>query len=248
MSIKRYRLLIVILAIMVSSIAFSGCTLLYGNNGSFEDLGDDYLLWESSGLENRTLRISKSGYAEYVEFGSTYGTERLIEYKTGQLSEQDMEKLSEYIENIGFFRLRNAYHSSHNICVEAAWGLSVFRDGKVKSVYEYGIDAPEAFYDAVYYLYDIIRPQLQDVSRYGTFIKAEKKDNYLKGSEINNLSEENLKSHPFLAEAIQNPGWLIHVGSLDNTELEDYITQDRNYFFLSFEGSNFHVKVYERQK
>lgn len=242
---KRLTLIKLIISILIISITFSGCTLLRGN--PFEDLGDDYLYWEWIGLDGRTLRINKSGYAEYTELGSQW----LGEYRTGKLSENDMEELSDYIENSGFFRLGGYYPRLLNVMVESIAGISVSRDGKVKSVYEYGISAPKAFYDVEDYLFDVIIPKLQHSSKYGTFIEVENisKIRSIAGEEIK-IDKEDLKSNLFLKEAIENPCWLIHINSSELGELENYIIEnkDEGKFGLIFEDKKYRLDIFERDE
>jgi hypothetical protein len=207
-----------------------------------EDLGDYYLsmeFWEFGVLDN--LLISKSGFIEY----STPHSEILYDHKIGKISEESIEKLSELIEDSGFFDLEDVYECPENLIVEGTIRISVFRDGEVKSVEELGADAPDSFYCLVDYLQEQIIARLQDDLKCGTFIKAEK---LVSSTSKNIISNEELEAQPLLAKAIQNPGWLIYVDTLTNAGLDDYIDNDEHYFYLSFEGNDYQVSVYERQK
>ena len=206
-----------------------------------EDLGDYYLsmqLWAFGVLDN--LCISKSGFIEYATLDSGL----LYNHKIGKISKESIEKLSELIEDSGFFNFKDVYESPEDSEDEGSIKISVFRDGEVKSV-EPGVGTPGSFYSLVSYLQKQVIKRLQDDLRYGTFIKAEK---LVSSTSKKIISNEELEAHPLLAKAIQNPGWLIYVDTLTNAGLDDYIANNECYFYLNFEGNNFKVSVYEKQK
>ncbi len=203
-----------------------------------------------TGLEHISFRISKSGYAEYAEFSSCPISHRTYNlcidtYKSGTLSEEDMENLSEFIEDNRFFELKDVYECPKDVDCEGGTRLSILIDGGVKSVVESCGDVPDSFYSIIYYLEDIILPQLECDRRTGSFIMARMVDYYL--PEIYAPGEDDLKSRPFLAEAIQNHGWLIYTGALNNPELEEYSYADnRDYFQVKVDNELFNITVYEK--
>jgi len=232
MVIKRRCLLIVIVsAILVSALTFSGCT----QQGS--EISDDYLLFERAEAGDEYLHISKSGDVQNTIFSGS----KIYKYTSGTLSEGEMKELSEFIEKSGFFRLRGAYLHHYDY-----FRISVYREGKVKTVYEdYRGEVPVPFEEVVRYLGEKVELKLQDETRYGTFIKAEKEKGF---SSENVLSEEDLKEHPFLDQAINNLSWFVYIGSLDDTELENFITPGKNSFYVTFEDEQFRIGIYEWQK
>lgn len=238
MLIRRKWLLSWLAAIILTgSIAFSGCV-----NGDWRmddkyPLGDDdFLLFEIRESAYEIIRISKSGYVENVAF-----SQDIFKYKSGTLSEEDMSKLSEYIKNSGFFRLRGSYKSILKLDSLDYYGISVKGEDKIKTVYVYA-EAPDPFYDVLSYLRKEVETKLQEETRYGTYVMV-RMINYSVGK--NDINEDDLKAHPLLEEAINNPGWFTYVGSLDDTDLEDFITQGKDYFYITFEEKQFFIGIYE---
>jgi len=237
--IKRILILIGLATILTIFMVFSGCTSHQWRMDDRYPLGEnDFLLFESKeggGLE--TFRISKSGYAEKS------GNKDL--YKSGTLSEEDMTELYEYIKESGFFRLRGTYRYIYNLGNYLEYfGMSIRGEDEIKTVYAYS-ELPDPFSDVLGYLSKEVEPKLQDEIRHGTYIMAEMTES-LRYENV--ISEEDLKAHPFLEQAINNLGWFVYVGSIDDTKLMDYITPGKDYFCINLEGEKFCIWVYEQQK
>ncbi len=224
------------------------------SDNDFKGLGNDYLLLEViiMGFENISFRISKSGYVEYAEFSSclisnhNYGL-CIDTYKSGTISKEDMENLSKFIEDNRFSELKNSYLCPVDVDCEGGSRLSILLDGGVKSVYESCNEAPESFYDIINYLEDIILPKLESDHRTGSFIMARMVEAECSFLEIYAPGEDELKSQPFLDEAIQNDGWLIYSGPLNNTELEGYpLASNADYFQVKVDNELFNITVYEK--
>jgi hypothetical protein len=248
MLVRRKCLLIgLAVAILVTCIAFSSCIFrLSPPEGLPEgyDLGDDYLLFQVSEVGQETFRISKSGDVEYVIFSSPV----IYRYDSGKLSEEDMKELSEFLENSRFFDLKDVYYPYFEINepyhTYDYFTISVYREGEIKTVYDYGsAAAPDSFYDVLSYLRKKVEPKLQNNPRYGIFIMAERTKSKIDESI---LIDEDIGEYSLITQAISNPGWFIYVGSLDDTELDDYISSVKDDFYAIFKGEQFYIGVYER--
>jgi hypothetical protein len=239
MSVKKGFLLILSMAIITIFILSTGCA---EHQWRMEDRyplsKNDFLLFERQEIGVETFRISKSGYAETALFGGNK-----IYYKSGTLSEEDMAELSEFIEESGFFRLRGTYRSFLHLDSVEYFAMSIRGEDEIKTVYVYNPTTPDEFYDVWQYLTKEVEPKLQDEIRYGTYIMARMED-YLRYENV--ISEEDLKAHPYLEQAINNLGWFVYVGFLDDSELDDYIVSGNDFFEVTFEEKHYFIRIYEK--
>jgi hypothetical protein len=158
-----------------------------------------------------------------------------------------MAELSEYIKESGFFRLRGTYRSIFTLDSLEYFGMSIRGEDEIKTVYVYS-ELPDPFSDVLGFLRKEVEPKLQDEIRHGTYIMARMQNYSLVGDIISAISEEDLKAHPYLEQAIKNLGWFVYIGSLDDSKLMDYITPGKDYFCINLEGEKFFIWVYEQQK
>ena len=210
---------------------------------------------EESDIYWELFNINQYGEASFIR----YIDHDILEAKYNNFSNEELDFLTCMIENMNFFDLNNSYEHKENITCDSGFTeISIDSKTRSKSVYAHCDLGPNEFYE----LRERIRVLIDDfiIDKYGVFIKskdlAKEKYESIKSTLIDregianvengfvNLSLDELKNYSNLSESILNPLDFFYVGSKNNTEVDNFIINRYNYFFVETDDNYYQIDVF----
>lgn len=253
----------VVVAVCIATMIFSGCIesnteisggslikMMYFTGMDVPNASD--IFWTE-------LDIKKNGEAKFIKF--LYHD--ILEVKYGNLTQEELDSLMAFIETENFYRLNESYdHEKGLICEGDFTTITVNAEDGNKSVFAHCILAPDNFYE--------IREKLMKIGKdlpneqFGVFIRSIKldrekfegiKETFLKREGIEEvekgfvyLSTEELKNYPYLNVSISNPEEFTYIGSWNNTEINKFVLEKYDYFFVKVNNKYYQIDVYYANK
>lgn len=185
------------------------------------------------------LSIQKDGESKFMKFMG----HDILEAKYGNLTGEEVESLINSIESQQFYEMLESYEHEEGLLCDGDLTMIAVKEKQVSAHCD---QAPSVFYQ--------IRDALMEVGanlpyeQYGVFVRAEKLDigrieKIEESFEFVSVSEE-LYEYPLLKKAIEKPREFVHIGSWNNTEIDNLVLEGYNYFFIKTGNNYYQVNAF----
>lgn len=237
-------------------------TTLKAQSEAIKDVkSGDYILLESTGTDTAILSIDGDGRIEFIHFAG----EKILEYKKGNISQEGIKQLFNFVEEKGFFEMRELYSGKpdyqQGIPIPPTdpytTSISIAVQGKshTVAVTNTAKDSPMEFFQITKELMKVKDVSTLENQPAGIYVKARKmrpKDLEvlrLNGVKINEFTEKQLTSLSVLQKAILGPGAFIYT----NQDQEERILQyeikagfKHDHFFIKYVNQYYDIFVLEK--
>jgi len=188
------------------------------------------------------LNIPNNGESEFIKFMN----HEIFETRKGNLTTEQLDFLINLIESKQFYEMSERYGHEDELVCDGDLTIIVV---KGKSVFAHCNQGPESFYE----IRDALLKTGRDLpnERYGVFIRAEKLDmerieKVRESFDFISLSGT-LNEHPYLKQAVDKPDHFIHIGEWNNTEIQKFVLNEYDYFFIEVDNEYYQVNVYSTE-